>query len=325
MRSTAYFKKGVYKNMNYTTVERYVPSTDGIHTVYGKIYIPIGTPKATIQIIHGVCEHIDRYEEFMTFLAKNGFVAFGHDHLGHGKTAGGIGNLGFIAEENGDKLLVEDVHAFGNELINEYSNIPHILFGHSMGSFIARIYAENHPENVDLLIIAGTGGPQPLAPVGLAITDISGKLKGLEYRSEAAMKLFFTVCNQNFKDENSEHSWLSRDKEIIEEYESDDYCTFDFSVKAMNDLVMLSTECNSEEWFKNFRRDLPVLIISGELDPVGDNGKGVFEVYKKLEENGVEDISFKLYSGCRHELLNELNKDEVMEDILRWISNRIEK
>lgn len=309
--------------MNYTVTERTVPSTDGIHTLYGKIYIPIGTPRATVQIVHGMSEHIERYSNFMSFLAENGFVAFAHDHLGHGKTAGSVENLGFIAEENGDKIIVEDVHAFGNELIHEYSGIVHILFGHSMGSFISRIYSEKHPENVDFLILSGTGGPQPLASVGLAITDIGGKLRGAEYKSEAAIKFMLNNYNQNFKDENCDHSWLSRNKESIREYENDEKCNFGFSVKALNDVVMLSTECNSDEWFKNFRKDLPVLIISGELDPVGDNGRGVLEVYKKLEENGVHDLSFKLYSNCRHELLNELNRDEIMGDILRWINNRI--
>lgn len=311
--------------MDFITVERTVPSNDGIHTVYGKIYIPVGTPKATIQIVHGMSEHIGRYEDFMSFMASHGFAVFAHDHLGHGKTAGDNANLGFIAEENGDSLLVDDVKSYGDLFLKDYNGIPHIVFGHSMGSFISRIYCEKYPENSDMLILSGTGGPQPLAPVGLAVTEFGGKVRGAEYKSEVSLKLIFNAYNQNFRDENCEHSWLTRDKESVDAYENDEQCNYQFSVKSLNDLVQLSTQCNSNEWFKNYRKDLPTLIISGELDPVGDNGRGVLEVYKRLQENEVKDLTFKLYSECRHELLNELNKDEVKNDILTWINNRINK
>lgn len=309
--------------MDYTVVEKSIPSNDGIHMLYGEIYLPIGTPKATFQIVHGMSEHIKRYSEFMSYMAERGFVVFAHDHLGHGRTAGGTENLGFIAEENGDRLLVEDAKSYADQYLEDYSGIPHIVFGHSMGSFISRIYSEKYPENSDLLILSGTGGPQPLAPVGLAITELGGKVKGSEYKSEVSQKLIFNAYNHNFREENCEHSWLSRDKESVADYESDEQCNYRFSVKALNDLVQLSTEANSDEWFKNYRQDLPTLLISGELDPVGDNGHGVLEVYRRLKENNVKDITFKLYSECRHELLNELNKNEVMNDIIKWITNRI--
>lgn len=309
--------------MDYTIIEKSIKSNDGIHTVYGKIYIPIGTPKATLQIVHGMSEHIERYAEFMTFMAQKGFAVFAHDHLGHGRTGAANDELGFIAEENGDKLLIDDVKSYADCFLEDYYGIPHIVFGHSMGSFISRLYSEEYPENVDMLILSGTGGPQPLAPVGLAVTDLGSKLKGEDYKADLSQKLIFRAYNQNFKDENCEHSWLSRDKDSVNEYEKDEQCNYRFSVKSLNDLVLLSTRCNTDEWFENYRKDLPTLLISGALDPVGDNGHGVLEVYKRLQDNGVNDATLKLYSECRHELLNELNKDEVMNDILTWITNRI--
>lgn len=308
--------------MKYTVAERIVPSTDGVHNLYGKIYLPIGTPKATFQIIHGMTDHIERYHDFMEFMAENGYVTFAHDQLGHGRTAGDVENLGFIAEENGDQLLIDDVYAFGDELVKAYESIPHIVFGHSMGSFIARLFAEKHPENTDMLIIASTGGPQSLAPLGLAITDLGGRIKGADYKSEAMQKLILDAFNRSFKDEGREHAWLSRNMQKVEEYENDERSNFGFSVKSLYDLVKLSTDCNTDEWFERFKKDMPVLIISGEVDPVGENGKGVYEVYKSLKEQGVEDITFKLYKDCRHELLNELNSDEVMDDILLWTDER---
>lgn len=309
--------------MRFTVIERYVQSSDGIHNIHGKLYIPLGTPRATVQIVHGLSEYAGHYDEFMSFLAQRGFVVFAHDHLGHGQTADGADELGFIAEKNGDKYLVADAYNFAHELLENYKGLKHILFGHSMGSFVSRICSEIFPNMADLLILEGTGGPQPLAPLGLALSELGGMLRGPEYRSNIPQKLFVGRCNHCFRFEKSDYSWISRNAEYVKEVGEDDYRNFTFSVSGMHDLVMLSTECNSDEWFDNFRKDLPTLIISGEKDPVGDNGKGVYEVFKKLEDRGVEDLSFKLYRDCRHELLNELNKDEVMNDILCWIENRI--
>ena len=170
--------------------------------------------------------------------------------------------------------------------------------------------------------MAGSGGPQKGSQFGLAITDLGSKFKGLDYKSELTQKVFFDIYNIDFKEEKNDFSWMSRDTEIVNRHMNDEYFNFTFSLKAMNDLVMLSTECNKDEWFYNYRKDLSTLIISGEKDPVGENGKGVMEVFKNLEKRGVDDLSFKLYSECRHELLNELNKEEVFEDILCWIGNR---
>lgn len=309
--------------MKFTVIERFVPSSDGIHNIHGELYIPIGTPKATIQIIHGISEYSGLYDEFMKFLAENGFVVFVHDHLGHGKTAAGSNELGFIAEKNGDRFLVDDSYNFAQELLESYKGIKHILFGHSMGSFIARICSEKFPDMSDLLILEGTGGSQPLAPIGLALTELGGILNGPSHRAKIPQKLFVGKCNHSFKVEHSDYSWVSRDTEYTDSVGVDNYRNFTFTISGMYDLVKLSTECNSEEWFENFRKDLPTLIISGEKDPIGNNGKGVFEVFKKLEDGGAGDLSFKLYRDCRHELLNELNKDEVMTDILHWMENRI--
>lgn len=311
--------------MRYTTIEHTAKSTDNIHILYGKIYIPIGTPKATVQIIHGMSEHTELYEEFMSMLAENGYVVFIHDQLGHGKTAGSVDKLGFFAEENGDEILVDDAFSFAGELLESYSGIKHILFGHSMGSFVSRICSEKYPEMADLLIMAGSGGSQKGSQLGLAITDLGSKVKGLDYKSELTQKVFFDIYNIEFKEEKNDFSWLTRDAETINRHRNDEYFNFIFSLKAMNDLVTLSTKCNSDEWFDNYRTQLPTLIISGEKDPVGENGRGVMEVFKNLEKHGVGDLTFKLYSECRHELLNELNKSEIMGDILCWIENRIFK
>ncbi len=311
--------------MKFTTEKYIVPSTDGIHYLNGIIYIPIGTPKATVQIIHGMSEHVELYEEFMGKLAENGYAAFIHDQLGHGKTAGSLDDLGFFAEKDGDVFLVDDAFAFSEDLLNSYRGLDHILFGHSMGSFAARICAEKYPQMADMLIIEGTGGPQKGASLGMAIAEFGSLIKGTDHRADLTQKVFYDIYNHEFKEEDNDFSWLTRDRETIERHTNDEYFNFTFSWKAMYDLMTLLTKCNSDEWFDNFRTDIPTLIISGEKDPVGENGKGVLEVFKRLEEKGVGDLSFKLYGDCRHELLNELNKNDVMNDILTWIDNRIVK
>ncbi len=310
------------KPFPYATLPWEVPSTDGIHTLCGKVYVPVCAPKGTVQIVHGMSEYIGRYDNFMTFLAQHGFVVFAHDQLGHGKTAAGAKNLGFIAREHGDRLLVDDIHAFGEQLLKNYSGIPHILFGHSMGSFAARLFCEKYPQGADMLILMGTGGYQPLAKLGLRITDLNSKIHGADYKFDAGLKLLFAVFNRSFRDENSDYAWLSGDKESVEIYENDERCISRFSAKALGDILELSSRCNSDEWFDGFDKSLPTLIVSGALDPVGENGKGVMDVYKRLRDSGAKDVTFKLYSDCRHELLNDVSRDEVMSDILTWIENR---
>lgn len=309
--------------MRYTTLDIQALSTDKIHTLYGKIYIPLGTPKAVLQIIHGMSEHMELYNEFMSKLAENGYVVLIHDQLGHGKTAGGIDKLGFFAAKNGDALLIQDAYLFANKFLSEYSGLKRILLGHSMGSFIARICCEEYPDMCDLLILLGTGGHQKTSALGLALTQAAGVVHNEEYRSEPAQKLFFDFCNILFRDDKNKYAWTTRNINVQKQHIDDKYYNFVFSVKAMNDVVMLSTECNTEEWYNNIRKDLPILILSGEKDPVGEYGKGVFDVYRKLHILGSEDVYFKLYGECRHELLHEENKEDVINDILKWISNRI--
>ncbi len=148
-------------------------------------------------------------------MAEKGFVVFMHDQLGHGKTVENNDSLGFIAEENGDVLLVEDAKNYANQFLEVYRNVPHIVFGHSMGSFVARLYSEEYPENSDMMILSGTGGPKRLAPLGLAITDISGKIRGAEYKSNVFRRLVSNVYNYRFKDEDCEYAWISSNKQNI--------------------------------------------------------------------------------------------------------------
>ena len=288
----------------------------------GIIYVPIGTVKATVQIIHGMCEHIELYDEFMSVLAENGIAAFACDQLGHGRTA--LENeLGFIAAEHGSELLINDAYLFAKEFVGDYSGVPHFIFGHSMGSFTARIVSERYPEICGGLILAGTSGPQPAALLGRAVTDIEGIVRGADHRSESSQKLFYNLYNRRFRGERRDYAWLSHDADVISEHENDELFNFTYSVGAMNDVVRLCLLCNEDEWYDNFRKDCPALIISGEEDPLGGYGKGVLEVFRRLDKTAPGNITFKLYSGARHELLREGCKYGVTADILAWINRYI--
>ena len=309
--------------MRFVKLSHSIKSADSVHTLNGVIYVPVGTVKATFQIVHGMCEHIELYDEFMTALAQNGYAAFIHDQLGHGKTAGGVSGLGFFAEENGGDLLVEDAKAYAGEFLPDYACVKHFLFGHSMGSFTARIMSELYPETADGLILAGTSGPQKAAPLGIVVTDVKSRLQGGDHRSESAQRLFYDVYNYEFKDENRDYSWLSTDPNVITAHEQDDLFNFTFSIKAMNDVVRLCTQCNRDEWFESYRSDLPALIISGENDPLGNFGKGALEVYKRIEAAAPGKATFKLYGGVRHELLHDVCRGTVTEDILTWLGAQL--
>ena len=305
--------------MDYRIEERRIPSSDGLHTLSGKVYIPNGEIRGIFHLVHGMTEYIDRFEKTMSTVARAGFVCFGYDNLGHGKTVLNDDELGFIAKKDGWKFLVRDVKHFSDSLRNEFPDLPVILMGHSMGSFIARLAAENYGNNIDKLIICGTGGPNPAAPFGLLLTDVLKLLKGGKGYSALAQNAAFGTYNRRFEG-RTKFDWLTKDAAVVDKYIDDKYCNFPFTVSGLHDLVKLNIACNRTGWYKNLRVDLPILLISGADDPVGDYGKGVEKVYETLVSSGHMNVRMKLYENCRHEIHNDTCADEVLTDILSFIT-----
>ena len=303
--------------MEYEVRALSVAGTDNIHTLQGKIFIPKGEIKGLFHIVHGMTEYIDRYDHLMSFLAQKGYVCFGFDNLGHGKTAKDPSELGFIAHNNGWKYLINDVIAFCDVVKQMFPNTPTILMGHSMGSFIARLVCENYPEAYQKLIICGTSGPNPLSKIGIALAKFKKLINGEKYISKTIQNLAFGSYNKGF-DGPSNYEWLTKEREVIEKYENDKLCTFKFSLSAMIDLMTLLDLCNRKDWFKNINKELPILLISGNKDPVGNNGEGVKKVYELLLANG-KNAKMKLYPNCRHEIHNDSCKEEMFQDILNFI------
>ncbi len=302
--------------MRFNKREIEVRSSDGKNTLRGTAYIPEGEVRGLFHLVHGMTEYIGRYDEFMSQIASSGFVCFGFDNLGHGKTAK-ESDLGFIAERQGYKYLVEDVKIFADQIRKEYPNAPYILMGHSMGSFIVRLHAAKYGELIDKLIICGTAGKNPAAAAGLLLCNIIKSVRGARAVSPFIESIAFGAYNKRFEG-LSQYDWLTKDRSIIEKYEQDKYCTFHFTVSAMHDLITLISLCNDKRWFNNMRADMPILLVAGDMDPVGNYGKGVYEVYQNLIKSGHQDVSIKLYKNCRHEIHNDSCKQQMLDDILKF-------
>lgn len=302
-----------------------VPSGDGVHSLFCVLYRPAGQPIGLFQLVHGMTEYIDRYAPLMEAAAEAGLVCFGHNHLGHKDTAGDD-ELGYIAEKGGDRLLVADVHAVGEEMRRAYPGLPHVLFGHSMGSFVARLAAERYGEEYASCVFCGSGSAPAGALLGQGVLRALATLRGDHAVSGLAYRLAFGGYRRRCKDEPSPNAWVTSDPEQLARYDSDPYCTFRFTLSAMGDLVRLNRRANRGAWFAHMRRDLPILMVSGDDDPVGGWGKGVTRVAERLRNAGCT-VELKLYPGMRHEILNERGREEPTRDILDFVLRhvRVEK
>lgn len=307
--------------MGITVKEFKVPSSDGVHTLWGQIYLPGGEARGYLHVVHGMTEHIRRYEPLMRHFAELGYLVFGYDHLGHGYTAKDMNELGYIAERDGWQRLADDVGVFAAAVRTAYplgAGKPYYLMGHSMGSFIVRV-AVARGLRPDKLIVMGTGGPHPASGVGLALIKTVKAFRGGKTYSPFVDRLTFGSYNKRFSADGDPRAWLTRDAAHRAKYAADPYCTFHFSLSAMQDLVTLNRRANSGEWFRSMPKALPILLVSGSDDPVGSYGRGVTKVYEKLRKTGHENVRLTLYPGGRHEILNDACAGEVVSDITSFL------
>ena len=305
--------------MDMTRLTMEVPSSDGIHTLRGVVHLPSGEVRGFFHIVHGMTEHIARYEATLAFMAENGYIAFGYDNLGHGETAVREGDLGFIAGTAGDERLAEDVSRFSHAVRERFDGgrgLPYLLLGHSMGSFIVRLAVTKYV-TPDRLILMGTAGRNPAAPVGLALARLLGLLRGERHVSRFLDRMAFGSYNKRFGGGTPEdpRPWLTSDDGVRERYYADPFCTFGFSVSAMGDLIRLIKRTNGRRILRATPREMPILLVAGTLDPVGRYGRGIGEVCDRLCAVGAE-VRAVLYEGARHEILNEFCREEVLRDIL---------
>ena len=302
----------------------YFNSSTGKNKIHARMCVPDAEPRAIVQIIHGIAEYIDRYDEFMSFLADNGIIAVGTDHLGHGKSIESEEQTGFFAYDNGWDYVVRDEEVLRLAMHENYPELPIIVFGHSMGSFMARTLLICYPDAFNAAIISGTGNQgAALVNGGLFMGNLVTGLKGAHHYSKFLNNLAFGSYNKIYDNPKTEYDWLSRDEANVQKYIDDPLCGFIPSCSLFRDMMTGVKFITNKKNLTAMNKDMPVYFMSGDMDPVGECGKGVQKAYNNFLEAGMKDVSIKLYPGGRHEMLNEINKDEVYTDILAWLDSKI--
>ncbi len=303
--------------MKFTLREKRFPSATGLCDIRYRMWIP-EDPHAALQITHGMAEHIDRYDEFASFLAENGILVYGNDIVSHGKSIRDGVPKGYFGEKNGWDNVVQDMRTMRELVKADYPGIPFILLGHSMGSFLARTYAGRDGTDFDAFIFSGTAGSNPVLGIGKLIAKSEIKKTGGKLPSITLFNMSFGSYNKAFKPNRTVNDWLSRDNAKVDAYVADENCGFPFTAHAMYDVFTGLTEVSNEKWAKRVPMR-PILVMSGAKDPVGGAGKGVKQVYGWLKKSG-HDVELKLYEDGRHEMLNENNRKDVYNDILLFIN-----
>ena len=302
----------------------YFQSSTGRTSIHALKCVPDSKPRAVVQIAHGIAEHIDRYRPFMEFLADNGFVVAGNDHLGHGKSIRVPEEQGFFAEKDGWWRVVDDMDKLHDIMSKEYPELPYVLFGHSMGSFLTRTYLIKHPDKYDGVILSGTGHQSPaLVLGGNAAASVMAKLNGAMGDGAKLDSLAFGTYLNKIENPRTKFDWLSRDTEQVDKYIADPLCGFVGKIGLYRDMMQGIKFITDKKNIAQMNKEKPVYFMSGDGDPVGEYGKGVERAYKAFCDAGLHDVFMRLYPGGRHEMLNETNKEQVYQDILSWLNEKI--
>jgi len=313
--------------MNYQK-EQIVMSDSNINVFHS--WIPDGDVKACVVLSHGMTEHAFRYDALAKKFCSKGIAFFGEDHRGHGETAAlaeknGSGMFGYLSDKDGFLRVVKDIHEEVCLVRKRYPQKKVFILGHSFGSFITQCFIENFGDDVDGAIICGSAGPRPLTiAAARTIGNIIKLFTGKKSISRLMGKVAFGSYNARIKKPCPEFAWLSRNNAEIEKYEKDPWCGFDCTIGFYCDLFNGLGMIHKKKSMKKIPRTLPVYLIAGTADPVGSYSKTVSSLFKIYHKNGMEDLSISLWEDCRHELYNEINGEEIMDDSVNWISEHIE-
>lgn len=300
--------------------EVYLSSTDGKHQLHISIWEPDVPAIGIVQISHGMLEYINRYDPFAKYLVQNGFLVIGNDHLGHGKTAKNDEELGYFCANSMSQTVAADLYEVTRYAKKICPDVPYFLFGHSMGSFMARRYIMTYGSELDGVILSGTGNqPKILLAAAEMVTALIKTWKGDHHRSPMLKKLFFSKYNDRISNARTSNDWLTKDDVIVDQYNTDKFCTYSFTVNGYRTLLDALSFIQNRANIAGIPENLPVFLIAGKEDPVGNYGKEVKHVYEIYKQAGIKDISMKLYKDDRHELLHETDKETVYHDILQWL------
>ena len=300
----------------------YYPSRDGKTQIHAIEWIPEGEMKGVLQICHGMVEYINRYDEFAEFMAGHGYYVTGHDHLGHGKSIQTEEDLGYFNEIRGNQYVIGDIHKLRELTMKKHPGVPYYMLGHSMGSFLLREYLTMYGTGLAGAIIMGTGYQGALVlNAGQLVCKVIAVFKGWKYRSKFVDNLSFGSYNKKFEPAETTKDWITSDKERKKKYVDDPLCSYMFTLGAYYQMFEGMKVLTRKDSIARIPKELPILFVSGEDDPVGAFGKGVIKVYEKYKSAGIHNLSIHLYKGDRHEILNEVNRKDVYEDLRRWIES----
>lgn len=280
--------------------------------------------KGIVQIAHGMAETAARYQGFANTLTNEGFIVYANDHRGHGKTAGKVSKLGDLGVD-GFNTMVENMHGLNQTIKFDNPSLPIFLLGHSMGSFLLQRYICLYGSGLKGAILSGSCGKQGvIIDIARLIAKIEIRKIGRNGKSNKLDKLSFASYNKFFNPKRTDFDWLSRDDKEVDKYIEDPFCGTVFTAGFFYDFLGGIKSIADNRQIKRVPKDLPIYIFSGDKDPVGKNGKGVLKLFKTYKKHGIVDLTYKLYKDGRHEMLNEINKEEVNSDVIKWLNKHIE-
>ena len=301
-------------------------SRDGETEIHAIRWIPEGEPKAILQIVHGMQEYIDRYDDFARYLAERGILVAGNDHLGHGQSRPENGEYGYFCKYDAATVLVRDVHRLKKMTQEKYPGVPYIILGHSFGSFVTREYISRYGTGIDSVIIMGTGWtPGALINVSKFLCKVQKLFLGDKHHAKMLNSIAFGTYLDKIDNPRTEFDWLSHNEESIDAYIANPANNFVFTVNGFSTMADLLGRVENYKKMERIPKELPILLIAGKEDPVGSYGEAVEKLYKIYkDELQIKSVDLKLYDGMRHEILNEPERMTVYEDLLNWINSRIE-
>lgn len=295
------------------------PASSGQGEIFSRSWVG-EAPKAVLVIAHGMSEHSARYDGFASFLAERGWAVYMNDHAGHGRSALVKGHF---ADENGWESVVKDLNALMDEGEREHPGLPLFLMGHSMGSFLSRSFLIRYGNRLSGCVLCGTMGKNPGVGPGYLLASLQCRVKGKKSRGRFIDKLAFGSYNQRIDKPVNKFAWLSANEENCRAYEADPLCGFEFTAAGYRDLFTGLREVSSPKWAQAVPKDLPIYLVAGTDDPVGNYGEGPKWVAEQLKAAGVKSVGLKLYPGMRHEILNETDREQVWNDISAWLEARL--
>ena len=289
----------------------------------GKIHacrwLPEGEVKGIVQFVHGIAEYVERYDDFANFLNSRGYLVVAEDHMGHGKSICDVTPMGCFA--GGWHTAVKDTYRLLKRTMEEFPGVPYILFGHSMGSFMARTILARHPNSgISGAVICGTAWmPGSVIGAGKSLASLICKKNGEQHPSKLLQGMMFGGYNKKIEHPRTVCDWLTRDQKIVDDYVADPLCGFIPSAALVRDMMTGLQYIQDSQNLDAMDKNLPVFFIAGGDDPVGGYGAGVRQAAAEFQKHGMKQVDVKIYPLCRHEIHNEINRQEVYEDVANWI------